>query len=250
MKRNVALALLSLLCVLSFAAVGSYAWLSKTQAPEEKIYTALSDFELVGTLSFVGKDGNPYTYVSSGEVLVPIGLTEGSTNYIGSMKYDITYRGVSPAYIRVRVIEQWLDRSTGEIKSMPYMSYHITGAVSTDKTSGSTISVASSSSSELAVQGVWVDNRSADFSYYYSVPVQPKSLAATGEQNNATLSDGAVTITLIDQRSSTDRPNPMPDGVNPATTDLSLLIQVEAVQPNRFREFWNIDAIPQPASNP
>lgn len=234
-RKKLYWAVLSAVLALALCVSGTFAWLSKEQKTSDA-YTALSDFEVEGTLSFGG------TAYTGSTILVPVSFSSTDANYIGKMKYTVRYSGVSPAYIRVRILEQWLDVSNNEIMPASYLDY----AVSTDvkpenPADSSTVPAAGSGKDALADDtGVWVDHRSADYCYYYSVPVQPKLLTTPSDGGAVQLGDGTVVLTLFDQKGMDLT------GIEPGNTQLSLLLEVEAVQPNRFREFWHIDVIPSP----
>lgn len=246
MKREkLLLAGACLLLCLSLGLSGTFAWLSKEQEANDA-YTALSDFELEGKLTFSDK-----APVYSGDsLLIPVSLVSGGTNDISTMKYVVRYSGVSPAYIRVRILEQWLDTSTNEIISSSFLKYAVPkdgapAAIPSGQTGLTTIPAAGSGAGALAQEGEWVDNRATDYCYYYSVPVQPKQLTTPDDQNAPVdVGEGTVELTLFAQtpKNTAD----MLSGIDLDNTQLTLLIEVEAVQPNRYREFWHIDAIPAP----
>lgn len=241
-------AVLSLLLALVLFTVSTVAWLTKEQTADQ-IYTALSDFDVDGVLTF-GKE----TYTGT-SILVPIGLSAGD-NYIGDMKYSVTYRGISPAAIRVRILEQWIDIATGDLVSANYLNYHVTGTVTDlNPTGGTKLPAAGekgtggTANSILNPPGQWVDHRTTDFCYYYSVPVQPYQIVATEKTSPPgvdTFSQGTIQLDLIDQTLSSSNTAALIQGLDPKSIQLQLLFEVEAVQPNRIREFFGIDALPQP----
>lgn len=210
------------------------AWLSKSQTADTA-FTTLSDFEVTGVLSFKG--GTPY---EGNSILVPISFLPGSDNYIGNLKYKVRYTGASPAYIRVRVLEQWTDSGANEILPASFLKYTIAESAPTSPgfpTGTPTIPAAGpgASTDALATTGKWFDNRQVDYCYYYNVPVQPRQL----NDKESTIGDGIVELTLIDQKDGS-----LIQGIDPNTTDMGLVIEVEAVQPNRYREFWGLSALP------
>lgn len=242
-SKKLIIAAICLLMAVAVLASGTLAWLSKSQTADTA-YTSLSDFEVSGTLSF--KDGTAY---SGSTILAPVSFRDGDENYIGDMKYVITYTGSSPAYIRVRILEQWTDSATNEILAAGFLNYKLAngGLPAVPKPSESApptqtpIPAAGSGANKdaLAETGEWVDNRKNDYCYYYSVPVQPKMLANTGTDSAVLIGDGKVELTLIHQAGDAALVN----GVD-AGAQMGLVIEVEAVQPNRYREFWGISALP------
>lgn len=229
-----------LVLALLTAVGGTFAWLLKQQATSDA-YTALSDFEVEGVLSFGGK-------VYEGDtVLVPVSFDPGSATYIGNMKYMVRYTGVSPALIRVRVLEQWVDTRANEIMPVNFLSYALsteTRRAGPDTDQSGIIPAAGAGKAEdvLAQAGTWLDNREADYCYYYSVPVQPKALSTPKEGDVVSVKDGQVELTLFAQ--TPENTAGMIEGIDPESTQLMLLVEVEAVQPNRYREFWGIDTLP------
>ncbi len=218
---------------------GTLAWLTKSRSTDGT-FTVLSDFEVTGTLSF----GNGTAYNGS-SILVPISFNPESSNYIGNMKYVVHYTGASPALIRVRVLEQWTGVDTNEVLSVPFLQYHVSGAVeaATPPSDSSTIPVAGPDQGALAENGVWIDYRAVDYCYYYSVPVQPKQLPNSGSDGATVVGGSTVALTLIDQAGG----SPLSAD---SSTEMGLIIEVEAVQPNRYREFWGMDVLPQPPTAP
>lgn len=259
-RKKLLFTLCALLLSAALLAGGTLAWLSKSQSADGT-YTALSDFEVEGILSFsADADGKDVAY--NGErVLVSVSFDPNSPNYICNMKYAVRYTGISPALIRVRVLEQWIDVNSNEVLSMGFLKYTVKNGP------GSAVTVSpqpdpaqadghiyaagpGADADALAEQGVWVDNRAEDYCYYYSVPVQPNYLSAqgaAGSPTDRTVGKGTVELTLFDQRKATEAENKLlTQGVDPASTRMDLLIEVEAVQPNRYREFWGISALPRP----
>ena len=183
--------------------------------------------------------------------MVPVSFRPGDSNYIGNMKYVVRYQGISPAYLRVRVLEQWTDTSTNEIMSASYLNYSLSDIVgAVDPGTGAVEYPAAGSGKEgdpLAEMGQWIDNRSVDYCYYYSVPVQPKAIEVEKTADVVTgIKGGTVELTLIDQTAEGINTDQMIEGIDPESTQLMLLFEVEAVQPNRYREFFGIDALPSP----
>lgn len=239
-RKKLLLAGACLLLALVLAAGHTFAWLNKEQGTSDA-YTALSDFEVEGTLSFGG------TVYEGDSILVPVSFDPQSPTYIGQMKYVVRYTGVSPALLRVRVLEQWVDVSANEIMPVNFLPYSLSTEVrrlAPDPDRSGIIPAAGLGDGDdaLAQTGAWLDHREADYCYYYSVPVQPKALTTPKDSPVVAVTDGQVELTLFAQ--TPDNTAPMIEGIDPDNTQLMLLIEVEAVQPNRFREFWGIDALP------
>ncbi|MEG2421012.1 MAG: hypothetical protein RSB55_05640 [Oscillospiraceae bacterium] len=250
-SRSKPLAIFSLLLAAVLFTVSTFAWLTKEQLSDQ-VYTVLSDFDVNGVLTF----GTAEEYTGS-SLLVPVSLRPGDSNYIGKMKYVVRYQGVSPAAIRVRILEQWTDITTGDLISANYLNYHVTGgATELAGLTGDSLPAAGQDgtgtpSTALSSTGQWVDRRSTDFCYYYSIPVQPHKVyvthgTGTAAQDVTAVSQGSVELSFLDQTVSGSGTEEMIRGLNADTTRLELLFEVEAVQPNRIFEFFGIEALPLP----
>lgn len=247
LRRLAPLCLLAALLVMTTATL---AWM-KTNETNNSLYVALSDFEVEGKLLF-----GDQVYDQGSSILVDVNLTDPSHDqYIGKLKFQVAYTGVSPAYVRVRVLEQWLDITNQEILSSNYLPYHVTGAAFNVLADGGQTVLAGGSGqgavSPLADPGEWIDERAQDFCYYYSVPVRPRKLAAGLDENNPQepilqeIKDGAILLTLMDQTAGDADNAKLLQSVDTDHTQLSLRFEVEAVQPNRFREFFGREIYPE-----
>ncbi|MEG1583638.1 MAG: hypothetical protein RR361_01135, partial [Anaerovorax sp.] len=175
-----------------------------------KSAVGVSDFKVKGTAYFGDTAASDLNNIS-------ISDPKGG-RYLGDLKYVVTYEGISPAYVRVRILEQWIDKNSDTIKDTAF----------TDYTCGK---------KAISGGGIWYDNRKQDYCYYYQANkgmFQPDISAS---------SEGAIT--------STKKEVVLFDGVDMTNitasdenTELKLIIQVEAVQPNRFREFFKMDKMP------
>lgn len=244
LRRLAPVCLLAALLVMTTATL---AWM-KTNEESNALYVALSDFEVEGKLFFGGT-----AYDHGNTILADVSLLPGAPNYIGDMKFQVEYTGVSPAYIRVRILEQWLDSSTDEVLSSNYLPYYLAGTATNLLVSGDTVLAGGTAAATeaLANNGVWIDERPQDFCYYYSVPVRPHTLGATyqgsdGDRTLTDVQDGAVLLTLLDQTAPGASNAELLQGVDPDRMLLSLRFEVEAVQPNRFREFFGRETYPEP----
>lgn len=245
MKRRYSigrLAVWGLLAALLAMTTATLAWMQAKESIDAA-YVAVSDFDVEGTLYF-----NDTLYQKGQDILVEVGLTPGSTNYIGTMRFDVVYTGISPAYIRVRVLEQWEDIATGDLISSEYLPYYTTGAAVNVKTGGTVVS-AGGAGDILAEPGVWIDERATDFCYYYSTPVRPKTLSATYDnvtsQTLTSIGDGAIALTLMDQTAAGANNATLLQSIDPNKVRLSLRMEIEAVQPNRFRELFGRESYPK-----
>lgn len=153
--------------------------------------------------------------------LIAVNLSNpDATNYLGKLRVNVKFRGRSPAYIRVRVFEQWMDTTTDVIQAgssnTPYLhdpsapKYILTNNEDAD---------------------AWYDNRAIDLYYYYA-----KAFTAA---TSTTSGDEFVVIPLIIGVDSN-----FLDGQLRSPNSLSISVVIEAVQPNRYKAFWNIGRLP------
>ncbi|WP_130861033.1 hypothetical protein [Bacilliculturomica massiliensis] len=186
---------------------GTLGWLN----PQEEAVSdvAVSDFHIAG---------QAYFGQTAADDLSGIKISTASSNrYLGDLKYVVNYEGISPALVRVRILEQWVDRKTDSILDAPFTSYRIQG-------------------------DGWYDNRANDYCYYYKTPVGPSLVTSA-----AVTVSGSAAVGVKAQKQQLV----LFDGVDmdsvqgsDANTEFTLIIQVEAVQPNRYRQFWNMEHLP------
>lgn len=200
------LILVSLAAAAALLGVKTYGWLN---AKEEAVSdVAVSDFKV---------DGQAYFGSTAADDLGNIKISsESDARYLGKLKYKVSYEGISPAYIRVRILEQWVDNKTDTILDAPFTDYQLQG-------------------------DQWYDNRANDYCYYLKEPAGPTVVTSSA----LTTSGSPIGI------STEKREIVLFDGVDmsgvqgsDSSTKLTLIIQVEAVQPNRYREFWNMEHLP------
>lgn len=219
-----ALFLAAALLFLSVAAPQTLSWLN----PQETavLDLSISDFTVKGSASFQGAGGSAGAGGAGGWAaaadLSGINLTDpNSARYLGKLSFRVKYTGISPAYLRVRILEQWVDKSTDTIKDVPFTDYRLSG--------------------DSLAEGKWFDNRANDFCYYYKEPIGPGMMTALAGSGSdpAAFRPAPQTVDI-----------PFFDGVDMTgihadpNTELTLIIEVQAVQPNRYREFWGIDRLP------
>lgn len=218
--------LLALLCVLAVLAGVTFAWLireDKTQG-----YVSMSDFQ-VEALAYFGDSKEPERVE---EGLLSVSLDPSDPNYIGSLKLYVRYTGISPAYLRVRILEQTTDAEGVILASgmTPYRVLTKEAAATLADVQGQNKTI--NTASLLENGRYWIDNRKEDNCYYWNGIFQPEETSANADglieyQGNYT------EVLLIDglTREVTAQP-----GVR-----MQVLFEVEAVQPNRVEEFWNLD---------
>ena len=160
-------------------------------------------------------------------------------NYIGKMRVKVQYKGRGVGLIRVRMVEEWsvptyttttvetpvegggTQQTSVRVKTgrtvQPYqieVPYIVTNAYN---------------ASNGANQSKWFDNRAKDYCYYYATPVY-----STG-------------TSVIDMISGVDATS-IDLGVLPLDTEINILFETDAVQVNRYPQYWGMDRLPWTAS--
>ena len=238
-NKNLVFILYSLFTIF-FLTTMTVAWLTETMVLENHL--AITDFSIEKKICFIS-GGTPENEVTITDVMqnidaepvggVTVNLTNKSApNYIGNLRVAVKVNSVSPVYIRVRILESWSEDD--EFIPSGFTPYTIGTSEDILFAEGDKI-VASKLVKTLS--GEWFDNRTQDFCFYYTVPVYPESADLSAPLEND------IWMLLINGISDENllKINNARPGV-----DLSMLISVDVVQPNRYREFWKIDALPFP----
>lgn len=137
-------------------------------------------------------------------------------NFIGKLRAKVQFNGAGVGLVRVRMIEEWSTKKTENNntirvvqpyrQSMPY-------------------SLAPAAYSGTGNKRAWLDNRTNDYCFYYTTPVY----------------------------STTTREIPLINGVNtdnidlgilPSDTEVHVLFETDAVQVNRYPQYWNMNSLP------
>lgn len=208
MKLNFILALILLLTLL----VCVFAWLFYDTG--QKPYTGVSNFNLAGEIYFEQEDG---TRIDSSkhleDGLLQINVTdEKADNYLGKLRVDVKYTGYSPAYVRVRILEQWIDHQTDTLQPVQYIPYTLY---------------------EENGKSHWMDNRTDDLYFYYD---QLISSSQTKEEADAATEKTIPLVQGVEDN--------FLSGIRDGAASLYLIITVDGVQPNRYQQFWNIETLP------
>ncbi len=207
-------------------AVQAVSWLNERE--EAKASLAVSDFEITGVAFFSTEtdetalaaelSGMTETSASTLNGLQNVNLTnEAADNYLGKLRFGVKYEGISPALIRVRVLEQWIDVETEEVLSAEFTPY-------------------------LTASG-WIDHRTEDYCYY-SKGVLPSETTVTGSSISESLTVRNENLLLI---KGVDLPA-MSGGIGGTLRDdvrLKIVFEVQGAQPNRFRELFGLERYPQ-----
>lgn len=239
-----ALSVLLAIVVVLGGTFATYAWLVlKEKKVENKV--VVTDVGIACNLYFVPGSGSGNTvslddlekatpYRSNGDSMISVSLSEAGENYIGNLRVVVRFQGGSPAYIRVKILEQWTSNDTFIPASLtpytiPSTRETIFGIAKENWLTRLFPSWQQENNLNVADEnfpdgGPWFDNRKEDFCYYYRVPVYPLQ---TGDSVSMLLINGIA-----------------PGSLTNRSGELKLIIEAEAVQPNRFREFFHLDQFP------
>jgi|GEM_PF-599359 len=129
-------------------------------------------------------------------------------NYIGKLRFDVKYKGKGTALVRIKSVHQFM-RNGNVVPMNAQVPYTISSAY-TSQDSGNALK--------------WYDNRANDYCLYLAAPVY-------GADNST-----VYTMNVI-------------SGINsgysvPGGTTLTAAFELQAVQVNRFKQFWGIDTLP------
>lgn len=245
-KKKIKIAKASVALFLAVLIIGgsffTYAWLQRKTTIKNE--TIISDFSVETTVYFVKGNGaentltveevsksTPYV-IPSGETLIKVNLVDKSAkNYIGNLRVLLTYTGSSPAYIRAKLFEQWSEDDVFiENAKTPYTVPKINEDIFIYEEKTTSIFTPSFIDEENTQQGTgWFDNRQDDFGFYYDAPVYPHAEATTVKM---------LLINGISEKNIAEMTNAR-NGV-----EMQFIVKAEAVQPNRYREFFKMEKLP------
>lgn len=194
------------------------AWLTIGDEILDRTYK-LSNFDAYAEVYFM--DGptkitptKSSTFGTVGAIEVDVN-NESAPNYIGKLRVDAHYKGKGKAYLRLRVVQQWL-KDGDIIQSNAVLPYTIAAPYNKGVDEGNQVK--------------WFDNRADDYCLYYATPVQGN--------DNVTVMNLPV-ITGLDE-AEFNASAPLEGG----TTTLRLSFELQMVQVNRYPQFWGISALP------
>jgi hypothetical protein len=175
---------------------------------------SVSNFTCVGDVYF--HDGSTrYAAVKNSDGLISVDyVNPESNNYIKNLRVDVKYSGYGVGLIRVRVAEEWSRTSEGIKTVLP-------------NTVNMPYTIASPYGASTGNQKKWFDNRDSDQCFYYATPVYSSS-------------GTAVTIPLITDFDADE----IDLGAISSSSALNIAVEVDAVQVNRYPQFWGINALP------
>ncbi len=142
---------------------------------------------------------------------VKVSIDPSDDNYLGNLRAKVLFKGAGVGLVRVRMVEEWSTTSNGVRTVQPY---NLSMPYTLDNTyTGS------------GNKKAWLDNRMNDYCFYYTTPVYS---AGTSEIPLIT----GVNMAGLDL------------GVLPSDTDVHILFETDAVQVNRYQQYWGISALP------
>ncbi len=195
--------------------VGStVAWLTFGDAITNRAYS-LSNFDAYAEVYFM--DGatkiTPTKDINDGSIEVNY-TTPGAANYIGKLRVDAYFKGRGWAYLRLKTVQQWQDSSNKILQADTVIPYAIDSPFDPDGDK---------------YQPKWFDNRTNDYCIYYA-----DRLKAANDANTPT----PIIISGFDSAKLAS--------IAPAGSGITLKIAftLEAVQVNRYPQFWGIERLP------
>ena len=182
-----------------------------------------SNFSAQTVAKFVDDAGNLLSDARMAQYRTDYGVLASvdpsAENYIGKLRASVQYSGRGVGLVRVRLTEEWSVTKNGVRTVQPYqldIPYVVSDAYSGSAGSGN--------------QSKWYDNRLNDYCYYYATPVY---------------STGTSVIDLIEGVNTSG----IDLGVLPITTQVHVLFETDAVQVNRYPQYWGLDKLPWAGSS-
>ncbi|MEG1719970.1 MAG: hypothetical protein RR306_06555 [Clostridia bacterium] len=207
-KYIIATVLILILATLLFV----FAWLLKDDTVKN---VGVSNFITNGDVYFMqGTTRTEVTeYIKGGQIKVNTFDTT-APNFVGNLRFDVKQKGLSPCYLRVRLLEQWVDDKTEDIMPGDNIPYDYNTTTSTEKHK-------------------WYDNKRNDLCFYY-------------------YGSGDGKLNTYDNKTDSTKPQeviPFLKGTGSylgvdSGTSLYITFKVETVQPNRLAAFWYIEKLP------
>lgn len=214
--------LIAIIAVVVLVSV-TVAWLTVGEAVTTRIYS-LSNFDAYAEVYFEGDVSPPGTYQNAdGSLNVNVTATTAE-NYIGKLRVDAHFKGRGFAYIRLKMIQQWQDSGDKILQSDAVLPYNINIPYLAEDTGD---------------QNKWYDNRRDDFCLYFANELN--IINADFPTNNSNYVEIPVITGGFD-------PVKMAAIAPSEAVSLKIAFTLEAVQVNRYPQFWGIETLPWPES--
>lgn len=222
-KRKVSLSVLIVLIVAVLLIVSvTFAAIFRQSISANTTFKA-SNFSAQTVAKFIDDEGNLLSDARMAQYKTEYGVlasvNPSAENYIGKLRASVQYKGRGVGLIRVRLTEEWSVTKNGVRTVQPYqlnIPYVVSDVYSGSAGSGN--------------QSKWYDNRLNDYCYYYATPVY---------------SNGTSVIDLIEGVNTSG----IDLGVLPISTQVHVLFETDAVQVNRYPQYWGLDKLPWAGSS-
>lgn len=214
MRKPPTAVLVAIIAIVVFVS-GTVAWLTVGDAVTTRIYN-LSNFDAYAEVYFLdGVTKTTPTKGADGSVEVNITNT-GATNYIGKLRVDAHFKGRGFAYLRLKTVQQWQDAGGKILQADTVIPYAIANPYLAADTGN---------------KNKWYDNRQDDYCIYYADRLKA---ANTPYTPMPIIIDGFKAAELA--------------AIAPTGTGITLKVTftLEAVQVNRYPQFWGIETLPWP----
>lgn len=111
-----------IIIVISLGLISVFAWFLKEDTIKN---VGISNFQTTADVYFEvnNKRTEVNDYLVGGLVKVNL-FDKDAKNFIGNLRLDVKQKGFSPCYLRVRILEQWIDDKTDDIMqgaNIPYI---------------------------------------------------------------------------------------------------------------------------------
>lgn len=190
------------------------AWLTIGDEILDRTYK-LSNFDAYAEVYFMDGVTKVTPAKDTLEAVVVDVNNESAPNYIGKLKVDAFYKGKGKAYLRLKVVQQWLNSGGEVIQSNAVLPYTVEALYAKGVDTGN--------------QPKWFDNRADDYCLYYAQPVQG---------NNSDYLKLPVFTGLDTAEFNATAP------LEGGTATLKLAFELQMVQVNRYPQFWGLSELP------
>lgn len=210
--------LIIIIGVFVLLAATTVAWFVSTHTVASNSFE-LSNFQTQVDCYFMNGQSRVETtpsYIESGTNMILLSTDENDENYIGNFCVDVAYKGKGNGYLRVKVVTRAKDVDDYVTLTDSKIPYLLSAEYS--QTNGNN-------------QAAWFDNRNRDFCYYYAT-----QLSGNDEFTTIHLLNGAA---ISDLDSGFDL-----DYLHSQGYTLSVAVESDMVQINRYPQFWGISALP------
>ncbi len=214
-KKSPSAIIIAAVALVTVVAVTLAMFVSNT---EVKRLFSVSNFIAEGEVYFDNSGSRTVPSKNSDGTITVNYRDSAATNYIGKLRVNAKYSGYGVGLVRVKIIEEWSQTDgTGKIV-LPYtlnLPYVVANPYNT---------------ASVGNQKAWFNNRANDYCYYYATPIYVASEDA----------DSVVTVPLVTDFSADD----IDLGAIASNTVLRIAVEVNAVQVNRYPQFWGLNRLP------